>query len=72
MVMCQGVRKRKHPLLASCTRCKYSMETSLNLVIRSKLVTRSRVGEMSDQWRMSLYMAPGQSDKSADKQETGG
>ena len=54
--------RSKHPLLASLYRCKGSMETSLNLKIKSKsvimssLVTRSRFSEMSDQWRMSIYM----------------
>ena len=57
-----GVRRSKRPLLASRARYKCSMETSQILVIRSILarrqcsVTRSRVSDMSDLWRVSLYM----------------
>ena len=55
-----GVRRSKRPLLASRTRCKCSMETSRNLVIKSKLVIRSssvigsKIGVMFDQLRVSL------------------
>ena len=58
----QGVRRSKRHLLASRTSCKYPMETyrnkviTSNTVIRSSLVTRTRFSEMSDQWRVSLYM----------------
>ena len=49
-------------LLASRTRCKCSMKTSLSLIIMSKLVIRSssvtisRFSEMSDKLRIALYM----------------
>ena len=52
----------KRPLLSSRFRCKCPIETSQNLVIRyksvirSSLVTRSRFSEMSDQWKVSLFM----------------
>ena len=36
-----GVRRSRRPLLASCTRCKYPMETSRKKEITSKTVTRS-------------------------------
>ena len=57
-----GVQRSKCPLFASYTRCKCFIETSRNKVITSKTVirlssvTRSRCSEMSDQWRVSLYM----------------
>ena len=57
-----GVQRSKCPLLDSRTRYKYSVETFWNLVIwqksviRSSAVTKARVSEMSDQWRVSLYM----------------
>ena len=56
-----GVRS-KRPLLASRNRCKCAMETPRNYVITSKTVmrsssvTRSQFSEMSDQWRVPLYM----------------
>ena len=52
----------KRHLLASRTHCKYSMETSRNLIIRSNSVIRSssvitsRYNEMSDHWRMPLLL----------------
>ena len=63
-----GVRRSKRPLLASRNRCKCPMETSRNkimnlkskTVIRSSLVTRSQFSEMSDQWRVSLYIIKSQ------------
>ena len=65
--MVPGVRRNKRRLFASCTRCKLSMKTSWNLVIRSKSVIRSslvltssRFSEMSDQRRVSLYMVMSQ------------
>ena len=48
--------------LASRTRCKWPMETSRNkvitskTVIRSSSVIRSQLGEMFDQWKVSLYI----------------
>ena len=62
----QGVRRSKRPVFASCTCCKCSMEASCNLVIwsrsviRSILVISSRFSEMSDQWRVSLYIVMSQ------------
>ena len=56
------VREGKCPLLVNRSRCKCSMETSRNYVIMSKTVLRSnsltwsRFSEMSDQWKVSLYM----------------
>ena len=50
-----GVRRSKRPLLASRIRCNVLLETSRNLVIRSKLVIRSssvigsKIGVMFDQ-----------------------
>ena len=57
-----GIQRSKRLVFACRTRCKYPMETSRNKVItpktaiRSTLVTMSRLSEMSDQWRVSLYM----------------
>ena len=56
-----GVRRCQRPLLASRTRHKCSMETSQYLAMKSRsvrliLVSRSRVGVMSYQWRVSLHM----------------
>ena len=58
-----GVRRSKRPLLASHTRCRCHMETSRNKVVTSKTVirsssaTRSRLSELSDQWRVFVIMS---------------
>ena len=55
-----GVRRSKRPLLASRTPLQCSMETSRNLVIRSKLVIRSSsvigslIGVIFDELGVSL------------------
>ena len=58
----RSARRSKRPLLVSRFCCKCSMKTSWNLVIRynsvirSRSVSRSRFSEMSDQWKVSLYI----------------
>ena len=49
-----GVRRSKRPLFASRTRCKCPVTSKME--IRSSSVTMSRLGEMSDQWRVLLLM----------------
>ena len=61
----QGVRRSKRPLLASRTRCnvlwkpsKFGMRSKS--VLESSSVISSQIGVMSDQLRVSLYMAMSQ------------
>ena len=59
----QGIRRSKRPLLASRTHCKCSRNLSEfgnNVKVGTKIQFGNKVtmfSEMSDQWRVSLYIA---------------